>query len=54
MLLRILFVVLTIPVGSITLQTSGQSNVGSPDVDRKTRQQLEQTAQRFVEAYRKR
>jgi len=53
-LLRILFVVLTIPVGPITLHTSGQSTVGSADVDRKTRQQLEQTAQSFVEAYRKR
>lgn len=52
MLLRILFVVLTIPVGS--LHTSGQSTVGSADVDRKTRQQLEQTAQSFVKAYRKR
>ena len=54
MLLRILFVVLTIPVGYPTLHTSGQSTVGSADVDRKTRQQLEQTAQSFVEAYRKR
>ncbi len=54
MLLRILFVVLTILVDSITLQTSGQSTVGSVNVDRKTRKQLEQTAQRFVEAYRKR
>ena len=54
MLLRILFVVLTIPVGSVTLQTYGQSTVGSVNVDRKTRKQLEQTAQRFVEAYRKR
>jgi hypothetical protein len=53
MLLRILFVVLTIPVGSATLHTSGQSTVGSANVDRKTRQQLEQTAQSFVEAYRK-
>lgn len=50
MLLRILLVVLTI-VGYPTLQTSGQSTA---DVDRKTRQQLEQTAQSFVEAYRKR
>jgi hypothetical protein len=54
MLLRILFVVLTIPVGYPTLHTSGQSTVGSADVDRNTRQQLEQTAQSFVEAYRKR
>jgi len=54
MLLRILFVFLTIPVGYPTLHTSGQSTVGSADVDRKTRQQLEQTAQSFVEAYRKR
>jgi hypothetical protein len=54
MLLRILFVVLTMPVGYPTLHTSGQSTVGSADVDRKTRQQLEQTAQSFVEAYRKR
>jgi hypothetical protein len=53
-LLRILFVVLTIPLASITLQTSGQSTVGSTDVDHKTRQQIEQTAQSFVEAYRKR
>ena len=51
MLLRILFVVLTIPVGHLTLHASGQSTA---DVDRKTRQQLEQTAQSFVEAYRKR
>ena len=54
MLLRILFVVLTIPVGYPMLHTSGQSTVGSADVDRKTGQQLEQTAQSFVEAYRKR
>ena len=56
MLLRILFVVLTIPMCYPTLHTSGQSNrpAGSADVDRKTRQQLEQTAQSFVEAYRKR
>jgi hypothetical protein len=54
MLLRILFVVLTIPVGYPTLHTSGQSTIGSADVDRKTRQQLEQVAQSFVEAYRKR
>lgn len=54
MLLRILFVVLTIPASSTTLHTSGQSTVGSANVDRKTRQQLEQTAQSFVEAYRKR
>src|SRR5690349_15777608 len=54
MLLRILFVVLTISMGYPTLHTSGQSTVGSADVDRKTRQQLEQTAQSFVEAYRKR
>lgn len=54
MLLRILLVVLTILVGSVTLQTNGQSTVGSVKVDRKTRKQLEQTAQRFVEAYRKR
>jgi hypothetical protein len=40
MLLRILFVVLTIPA----LHTSGQSTT---DVDRKTRQQLEQTAREF-------
>jgi len=53
MLLRVLFVVLTIPLGYPTLHTSGQSPVGSVDVDRKTRQQLEQTAQSFVEAYRK-
>ena len=51
MLLRILFVVLTIAVGHLTLHASGQSTA---DVDRKTRQQLEQTAQSFVEAYRKR
>jgi hypothetical protein len=37
-----------------TLHTPGQSTVGSADVDRKTRQQLNQTAQSFVEAYRKR
>ena len=54
MLLRILFVVLTIPVGYPTLHTSGQSPVGSAGVDRKTRQQLEHTAQSFVAAYRKR
>jgi len=54
MLLRILFVVLTIPVGYPTFLASGKSTVGSVDVDRKTRQQLEQTAQSFVEAYRKR
>src|SRR6476659_223423 len=54
MLLRILFVVLTIPVGYPTLHTSGQSTVGSADADRKTRQQLEQTARSFVKAYRKR
>jgi len=54
MLLRILFVVLTIPVAYPTFRTSGQSAVGSVDVDRKTSQQLEQTAQSFVEAYRKR
>jgi hypothetical protein len=54
MLLTILLVVLTIPLSSITLHTSGQTNAGSANVDRKTRQQLEQTAQRFVEAYRKR
>ena len=54
MLLRLLFVVLTISLGSATLQTSGQSTVSSADVDRKTRQQLEQTAQSFVKAYRKR
>jgi hypothetical protein len=47
MLLRILFVVLTIAA----LHTSGQSTA---DVDRKTRQQLEQTARSFVETYRKR
>src|SRR6185436_1404922 len=54
MLLRILFVVLTISLGSTTLQTSGQSPVGSANMDHKTRQQLEQTAQNFVAAYRKR
>jgi hypothetical protein len=54
MLLRILFVVLTIAVGYPTLHTSCQLTVGSTDVDRKTRQQLEQTAQSFVETYRKR
>jgi len=54
MLLRILLVVLTIPVAYPTFHISGQSAVGSVDVDRKTRQQLEQTAQSFVEAYRKR
>ena len=54
MLLRILFVVLTIPMCYPTLHTLGQSTVGSADVDRKTRQQLNQTAQSFVEAYRKR
>ena len=54
MLLRILFVVLTISLASATLPTSGQSTVGSANVDYKTRQQLEQTAQSFVEAYRKR
>ena len=54
MLLRILFVVLTISLRSTTLQTSGQSIVGSADMDPKTRQQLEQTARSFVEAYRKR
>src|ERR1043166_2315337 len=54
MFLRILFVVLTIPMCYPTLHTSGQSTTGSADVDRKTRQQLEQAAQSFVEAYRKR
>ena len=54
MFLRILFVALTIPLGSTTLHTSGQSTDGSANVDRKTRQQLEQTAQSFVAAYRKR
>lgn len=54
MLLRMLLVVLTMPVGYPTLHTSGQSTVGSANVDRKTRQQLEQTAQSFVKAYRKR
>ena len=54
MLLIVLFVVLTIPVGYPVLHTSGQSTIGSADVDRKTRQQLEQTAQSFVETYRKR
>ena len=54
MLLTVLFVVLTIPVGYPVLHTSGQSTIGSADVDRKTRQQLEQTAQSFVETYRKR
>jgi hypothetical protein len=53
-LLRILFLVLTIPVGCPTLNTSGQSTVDSARVDSKTRQQLEQTARSFVEAYRKR
>jgi hypothetical protein len=53
MLLRILLVVLTIPLASTTLQTFGQSTVGSANVDHKTRQQLEQTAQSFVEVYRK-
>jgi len=38
-------------MGHLTLHASGQSTA---DVDRKTRQQLEQTAQSFVEAYRKR
>ena len=50
MLLRILFVLLTIPMCYPTLHTSGQSTA---DLDRKTRQQLEQTARSFVEAYRK-
>lgn len=36
-----------------TLHTSGQSTVGSAEVDRKTRQQIEQTVRSFVEAYRK-
>lgn len=54
MLLRILFVVLSISLSSTALQTSGQSTFGSANVDHKTRQQLEQTAQSFVEAYRKR
>lgn len=54
MLLRILFVVLTISLGSTTLHTSGQSTGGSPTVDPKTRQQLERTAESFVAAYRKR
>lgn len=54
MLLRMLLVVLTMPVGYPTLHTSGESTVGSANVDRKTRQQLEQTAQSFVKAYRKR
>src|ERR1700752_33454 len=54
MLLRILFVVLTISLGYTALRTSGQSTVGSPNLDVKTRQQLEQTAQSFVAAYRKR
>ena len=53
-LLRILFVVLILPLGSTTLCISGQSTVSSANVDRKTRQQLEQTAQNFVAAYRKR
>ena len=39
-------------MGYPTLHTSGQSTAGSA-VDRKTRQQLEQAAQSFVEAYRK-
>lgn len=54
MLLRILFVVLTIPVGAITLDIFGQSTVGTANVDHKTRQKLEQTAQSFVTTYRKR
>ena len=54
MLLRILLVVLSIPLGYPTLHASGQSTAGSADVDRKTRQQLEKTAQSFVETYRKR
>jgi hypothetical protein len=53
-ILRVLFVGLVIPLSSTALHTSGQSNVGSRTVDRKTRQQLEQTAQKFVAAYRKR
>ena len=51
MLLRILFVVLTISLGSITLHAYGQSTA---NVDRETRQQLERTAQSFIAAYRKR
>ena len=54
MLLRILSVVLTISLGATTLHSSGQSPVGSANVDTETRQQLEQTAERFVAAYRKR
>ncbi|HEX3249909.1 MAG TPA: hypothetical protein VHS05_10815 [Pyrinomonadaceae bacterium] len=50
----IFLVVSPIPLSSTMLQTSGQSTVGSTNVDHKTRQQLEQTAQRFVKAYRKR
>jgi hypothetical protein len=51
--MKILFVVLTISLGSTTLHISGQSTVDSANVDRKTRQQLEQTARSFVVAYRK-
>ena len=54
MLLRILFVALIISLGSTKLHTSGQSTARSANVDRKTSQQLEQTARSFVEAYRKR
>ena len=54
MLLRILFVFLTISLASTAHHTSAQSTLGSPNVDRKTRQQLEQTARGFVAAYRKR
>lgn len=54
MLLRILFVALTISLGSTTLHASGQSTDDSAKVDRRTRQKLEQTAQSFVAAYRKR
>ena len=54
MLLRTLFVALTISLAATTVHTSGQSTDRSGDMDRRTRQQLEQTAQNFIAAYRKR
>lgn len=54
MLLRLLFVVLAIPLGYPMCHTSRQSTVGAADVDPNTRRQIEQTAQSFVETYRKR
>jgi len=51
MLLRILLVVVTIFLGSTVLHASGQSTGDSANVDRKTRQQLEQTARGFIAAW---